>query len=170
MTIKECLSRVRVVRLEAVGESADQLLPVFRTVAEEFSRIGDARVEVGSAVDAPEDGPEPGVLRILTAPVGDSAVPVQPPGLPGLGLDQAVFFSLQEDGGGLLATSSPHLLFPFFIHLLRDLGDRALGGLEEGEVFPTAFSWIRSTFDFFLTQEGRIQKGLDREAYVRRLA
>jgi len=40
------------------------------------------------------------------------------------------------------------------------------GGVELG----TAFSWQRSTFDFFLTQEGRIQKGLDRDAYVRRLA
>ena len=50
------------------------------------------------------------------------------------------------------------------------MADRELGDLAAGRTFPAAFGWVRSTYDFFLTQEARIQKGLDREAYVRRLA
>jgi hypothetical protein len=62
------------------------------------------------------------------------------------------------------------LLLPFVTHLLGELGSKDLAVVEKGRDFPVTFPWLRSTFDFFLTQEGRVQKGLNREAYVRRLA
>lgn len=136
----------------------------------------------------PEANSAAGVFVVLSLPAGDAAVPPPPPGMAGLGTPggagpsgsahgipsrlpaEAVYCRLRENGAGILATASPRLLYPFLTHLLRDRGETALGDLQEGRDFPPAFSWVRSTFDFFLTQEGRAQKGLDREAYVRRLA
>ncbi len=165
MTIRDALSRVRTIRVEAQAGPGGKLPPVLRTAAEELARATGAVVEMGGD----RADPEAGVLRILGGAVagpgaGNAARGAGrlPPG--------SVFFRLREDGSGSLSAAPPRLLFSFATHLLGELGDQEIAGVEGGRTFPTAFSWIRSTFDFFLTQEGRIQKGLDREEYVRRLA
>ena len=40
----------------------------------------------------------------------------------------------------------------------------------EGKHIEPAFDWNRVTYDYFLTQEGRIQKDFNRETYVAELA
>ena len=42
--------------------------------------------------------------------------------------------------------------------------------LEAGTTITPSFRWNRSTYDIFLTQEARVQHGLDPETYVRELA
>ncbi|MFH1763654.1 MAG: hypothetical protein ABIF09_05615, partial [Gemmatimonadota bacterium] len=152
MTIGDALSRVKAIRVEAAENHAGIVPPVYRTAAEELGRATGAQVETGAG---PRNA-SAGVLEI-------GASPGRPP-------SGSVYFRLDKDGSGVLVPGSPGLLFPFVTHLLRELGHQPLASVEGGRVFPTAFSWIRSTYDFFLTQEGRSQRGLDREEYVRRLA
>jgi hypothetical protein len=85
-------------------------------------------------------------------------------------VEGSVRFHLDESGSGYLFAEPLHLLFPFVVHLLRDRIDEDLPPVALEEAVAPAFAWQRSTFDFFLTQEGRSQKGLDRDGYVRRLA
>jgi len=154
MTVRDALSRVETVRVEAVGTEPARLPPVFETVARALAGAAGAHLEVtGAGGDL-----EAGVLRIRAARTGSRVD------------GHGVHLLLRPDGAGHLEASSPRFLYAFATHLLRDLADRELGELEAGRTFPAAFAWVRSTFDFFLTQEARIQKGLDREAYVRRLA
>ena len=154
MTIGDALSRVNTIRVE-IGRSSEEVLPqVFRTVADELAQATGASITVGPVSDPTR--PEPGIFHLLQSQQG-----VMP---------DTVRMGLEEDGSGYLAVNPLHLLFPFVTHLLRDRIDDDPSGVAGGVEVETAFSWQRSTFDFFLTQEGRIQKDLDRDAYVRRLA
>jgi len=147
MTVKEAMARVELVRVEGHGTLAG--------AAETLAEGIDARVEVGDGDTASRNpvSPVSGVLNVVEE--GAAA--------------DSVFFQLGEDGSGILSARPAGLLFPFVTHLLREMGRKNLDEVLEGRTFPVTFPWLRSTFDFFLTQEGRIQKGLDREAYVRRL-
>jgi len=151
MTIADALSRVRSVR---VNESAP---PVFHSVAGELAQPCGGTVEFNDRGEP--TGSEPGVFHLLEDPdaVSEAAGP------------NAVFLRLRRDGSGLLAAGTRNL-FPFVTYLLRDLADDPIAALEDGRVFRPAFEWLRSTYDFFLNQEGRIQRKLDRASYVRRLA
>jgi hypothetical protein len=83
---------------------------------------------------------------------------------------RGVYCELDPSGTGHLAATHTRFLYSFLTYLLRDLGDADVSVIAQGRFFNTTFHWVRSTYDYFLTQEGRIQKNLDREAYVRRLA
>ena len=155
MTVRDALSRVKTVRLEALGTEPAQLPPVFETVARELAAAAGANVEVTETGD---DVQEAGVFRIKAGTAGSRVD------------GDAVHLQLGPDGAAYLEASTPRFLYAFVTHLLRDLADRELSDLEDGKTFAVAFGWVRSTYDFFLTQEARIQKGLDRAAYVRRLA
>lgn len=154
MTIGDALSRVSTIKVEMRSLPAEDLPSVFRTVAEEIAQATGASITLDSIADPTR--PENGVFHLLQDLDGM---------MPG-----SVTLGLQEDGSGYLAVNPLHLLFPFVTHLLKDRIDDDLSGVAGGTEFRTAFSWNRSTFDFFLTQEGRIQKGLDPDGYVRRLA
>jgi len=179
MTIRDALARVRVVRVSGAGRSGvvlssggssgwtvggdDSLLssgpsvpPGVRRAAESLARGIGAEVELleGEAGSGSPAFPISGVLRVVH----------------GRADPDSVFFQIKEDGSGILSARPAGLLLPFITHLLREMGGKELEGVRGGRTFPVAFPWLRSTFDFFLTQEGRIQKGLDRESYVRRLA
>jgi len=116
--------------------------PVLRTAAE----------TLGPPIVSGTGGSRDGVLRIACGSGPDA------------------FLQLRRDGSGFLSTSRESRLFGFVSHLLRDLGPRNVDWVREGRAFTCAFSWNRSTYDFFLNQEGRVQAGLDPDAYVRRLA
>jgi hypothetical protein len=154
MTIGDALSRVTTIKVELGSLSEEDLPPVFRTVADELARATGASVTIESIPEPTR--PQKGVFHLLQ-------------GLNGMTRESGTL-GLKEDGSGYLAVTPLHLLFPFVTHLLRDRFHDDVSAVAKGAGFPTAFSWQRSTFDFFLTQEGRIQKGLDRERYVRRLA
>jgi len=150
MTIAEALSRVQSIRV------AKDAAPVYHTVAAELAGWTSAEIQLatGQAAAGQADG-EPGVFHVLQE---TSVAP------------DSVGLTLRRDGSGQLSAAPVRLLFPFVVHLLRDLGEEAVETVEAGRVYPAAFSWLRPTYDYFLNQEGRIQRGLDRESYVRRLA
>ncbi len=153
ITIREALARVGRIGLP------DDPRPLWRTLAERLVGPGGAEIA---------DGDGEGGLRLLASPAE----------VPDAGLREqaltastgAVLFRLDERGEGWLAATHPHLLYGFAVQLTGRLGSRPLAGVAAGAVFPAAFVWQRSTYDFFLTQEGRVQRGLDRERYVHRLA
>lgn len=152
MTIADALSRIRSIR---VDEAAP---PVLHSAAAELARASGGAVEAGRS-----SGPirlEAGVFHLLRRPFLTDAI-AQP---------KSVSLQLGRDGSGYLAAAPLRNLFPFVTHLLRDLADDPITPLEEGKVFRPSFEWLRSTYDYFLNQEGRIQCGLDRATYIRRLA
>jgi hypothetical protein len=81
-----------------------------------------------------------------------------------------VVIRLKQDGSGVFASSHARFVFAAVSYLLDVLADRDLEEVSAGLTLSPAFPWNRSCYDLFLTQEGRIQRGLNRETYVRRLA
>ena len=155
MTIAEALARVKEVRV--VGEGP----LVLHTVVAELARVSGGEVTSGDGSAAEERGEGVFLVHSLPDMLPTVAVSVH---------DDGVYFALQADGSGHLAATHYRFLFSFVTHLLRDLADNSIEAVSEGRFFKAAFSWNRPTYDYFLTQEGRIQKDLDRESYVRRLA
>ncbi len=149
MTIREALSNVREVRLDR-----DSPL-VCRTVADELGRRTGAAVVVGAAAS----GPAAGVFRIR---VGTAAGRSPIAGAP-------VRLELGRDGGGLLESPAAPGLFAAATYVFDVLADEPLPGGGAILLQPT-FDWNRSCYDIFLTQEARIQRGLNPDTYVRRLA
>ncbi|CUS96389.1 hypothetical protein [Candidatus Chrysopegis kryptomonas] len=80
------------------------------------------------------------------------------------------YFKINDDGSGILTSSKPYYLFSFFAYLTEDAVNDDFEQWREGKFVPVSFKWIRSVNDFFLTQQGRIQRNFDREAYIRGLA
>jgi len=152
MTIADALSRVKTIAVESGAP------PVIRTVAEELAGATGGKITVDGAFDATR--PAPGVFHLLSSPPAAAAT-ADP---------DSAYLRLDRDGSGCVAASPIRLLFPFITYLLRDLAEEEIGVAAGGRIFEAAFSWQRSTYDYFLNQEGRIQQGLDRESYVRRLA
>jgi hypothetical protein len=79
-----------------------------------------------------------------------------------------VVFLLEENGSGYVEASHGRFLYGAARQILRDDTRRIPRGTPH--VARPAFSWNRSCYDIFLTQEARIQRHLDPETYVRRLA
>ncbi len=166
MTIREALARVKVVRVEGRGEAP-------RRAAKALAGAVGARVEEAERGEASGAfSLESGVLHLKVVPLVSGAhdrIPAPAQGDP-MPSPNSVYCHLKKDGAGTLLARPAGLLLPFVTHLLRELGGKDVTEVEKGRAFPATFPWLRSTFDFFLTQEGRIQKGLDRKSYVRRLA
>jgi hypothetical protein len=147
MTIGQALAHIREIRLDDVSPL------VCRTVADDIRKRTGAAVVVGDA----GGGPEPGVFRISVG-----RTPAESAGAP-------VRFELGEDGSGLLASPAAAGLFGAATYLFDVLADQPLppGGAL---TLQPSFGWNRSCYDIFLTQEARIQRGLNPDTYVRRLA
>lgn len=152
VTIADALSQVRSIGVDESGP------PVLRTAAAVLAEACGAAIEIGGVRQPIR--PEPGVFHLL-ADLDGAEVAVDP---------YTVLLRLQRDGSGYLAASPLRNLFPFVTHLVRDRIEEPLASVQEGRVFRVAFQWLRSTYDYFLNQEGRIQRGLDRATYLRRLA
>jgi hypothetical protein len=152
MTVNDALGRVRQIHATAGAPTA------VRSAADLLARRTGADVV---EVTAPEPGTAPGVFRI-DAP----ALALRSGLLPTARLD----VRLGPDGSGRLASAGGRMLYAAASYLLDVAGSDDLGALERGVSITPAFSWNRSCYDLFLAQEGRIQQGLDPEAYVRQLA
>jgi hypothetical protein len=151
MIIADALTQIESIHIP--GDAA----PVYRTAAHELARAAAALVRVA---DRSHDDRAPGVFRML--PDADA--------LPATTAEEAAWLRLGPDGSGFIAVTRPYLLFGFVSFLLRHLVHRPTAAVAEPARFPAAFAWQRVVYDYFLTQEGRIQRGLAPETYVRRLA
>ena len=84
--------------------------------------------------------------------------------------DDFIFVRLQTQDSGWIVSSHAHYIFSFISYLLNDLSDNDIDRFSVGEIITPAFKWQRISYDYFLTQEGRIQRNLDRDSYIRELA
>jgi hypothetical protein len=151
MTIAEALKRIRQVHIRAGAPEA------FETAARAIACRTGATVITRARQDV---GRSPGVFQLL-----DPAMPARAGATP-----DRVVIRLLEDGSGMVAASHSGHLFAAVSYLLDVLADRDVQEVAGGLTLSPAFSWNRPCYDLFLTQEGRIQHGLNRETYVRRLA
>jgi hypothetical protein len=81
-----------------------------------------------------------------------------------------VELQLRRDGSGSLSSVGGRLSFAAAAYLLDVMATDEIDRLERGLTLAPTFAWNRSCYDLFLTQEGRVQQGLNPETYVRQLA
>lgn len=153
MTVAEALKQVRQIQIRADAPE------VFGTAAQSIARCSGAAIVRCARHDSRRSA---GVFQLLAA--------ITPKRTPGGSAPERVVVRLREDGSGVLAVTDNRFLFASVSYLLEVLADCDLKRIEDGLTLTPAFSWNRPCYDLFLTQEGRIQRGLSRETYVRRLA
>jgi hypothetical protein len=148
MTFADALSKIREVHVEAGAPD------VCTTVAREFALASGAEIctRAASAVS------RPGVFLVGSTPDASGAA------------GEAAQFTLRLDGSGSLSSPGGRGLFAAARYVLGVLAPRAVHPPAAGLTLRPTFGWNRACYDIFLTQEARIQTGLDRDAYVRRLA
>ena len=71
-------------------------------------------------------------------------------------------------GCGYIVASKSYLLYSAFIKLIESNEDVSV--LSEGKSIETAYNWQRLSYDYFISQEGRIARNLDKENYIRNAA
>ncbi len=152
MTVREALSRVARIQVPAGSP------PAAGSAAAVIAAQTGAAID---EVDALDPAPEAGVFQ-LEAPAHASRQ--------GALAAARIDLRLRPDGSGRLVSAGGRLLYAAARQLVDVLADDDLGALEQGLSITPSFAWNRSCYDVFLTQEGRIQHGLDVEAYVRQLA
>jgi len=84
--------------------------------------------------------------------------------------EEIAYLQIREDGSGFLIASRSHYLYSFANTLWHDTLEEDVQNYEKGKMFVPSFNWNRISYDFFLTQEGRIQHGLDPSSYIHELA
>jgi hypothetical protein len=152
MTVRDALARITLIQIP--GGSP----PVVRSAAEAVGALSGAAVLES---EAHEPASRAGVFQI--------AAPVHAASRGGLPAPR-IELRLRPDGSGRLASAGGRMLYAAARHLADVMRGGDLGALERGVSITPAFAWNRSCYDVFLTQEGRIQRGLDPESYVRQLA
>ncbi len=158
MKIAAALGKIESV--EIAGESA----PVFHSAAIFLAEAVGANVAIGGACNSASE--TPGVLRLVDGEGDVGRAMLSEWGVDGEG----VYLCLTADGSGVIAATKRGVLYGFIAFLLRQLADDDLGTVENGRLYRCAFDWQRSLYDFFLNQEARIQRNLDRESYIRQAA
>jgi len=83
--------------------------------------------------------------------------------------DDWVFFDIDEEGTGVLASGRPAFLFLAYSEIAENLQDRRIKGLCPW-VKTMAFGREKSTFDLVLTQYARMIRPFDRDRYLREYA
>jgi len=161
MQVKEALGNVRVISYHA------QAPIVARTVASELSSL--LRGVSVAVTRTKRSKPSAGVLCV-GLPEHFSHLEDLAYRLRAKGTAEFAYFQIDPAGSGALVVSKPNLLYSFVRYVVEQLGSRDVDPYVGGRFFPTAFKWQRVSYDYFLTQEGRVQRGVDRERYIRELA
>ena len=144
MTIADALKKVRQIQIRSGAPE------VFETAARDLACRSGAVVLKVAKHDLRRRA---GVVQLLDADTPARQGGAVPPG--------RVVIRLREDGSGVIATSDTRFLYAAVAYLLDVLADRDLRQVASGLTLTPAFAWNRSCYDLFLTQEGRIQHGLD---------
>ena len=150
MTVAEALKMIRQVLIQADASE------VFETAARAIACRSGATVVRRGRITGRRSA---GLFQLVDAPERSRGAE-----------HERVVIRLRRDGSGMLSATHNRFLFAAVSYMLDVLADHDLKELEDGLTLTPAFSWNRPCYDLFLTQEGRIQHGLSRETYVRRLA
>lgn len=84
--------------------------------------------------------------------------------------ERFIWVQIDQNQAGKIICSHAYYFYSFCHHLLDHSSDLHLDNLEQGTVFKPSFGWNRTAYDYYLTQEGRICRGRDRETYIREMA
>ncbi|MBT3232943.1 MAG: hypothetical protein HN356_09020 [Calditrichaeota bacterium] len=160
MLIKQAIQNIRKIKYK------NEQSPALETTARKFiSQIPGAFAESVSSMNHDESA---GTFNIAVASAEElQKLRVTKAEIP---LDNFIFFNIRKDGSGFLIVSKPYFLFSFASHIFDNLLDTDIEDFASGKFITPAFDWQRVSYDYFLTQEGRIQRNFDRESYVRELA
>ncbi len=139
--------------------------PVMKPILEELRREGNQSSVRNVPVELFHESPGVFIIGPVSAVKNGSANPAGYKLMPG-----ELSVRIDEDGSGHLLFSETFNLYGFVRHLLEDLACENVKYFIAGRRFTPAFRWQRIVYDFFLTQEGRIQKDLNPETYIRELA
>ncbi len=138
--------------------------PVLFSVFEQiFCHTRNAELEYFTGEKTPSDG----VLITIHEP--QLVLPkevILPEKLP----ESYTYVRISEGGNGIIIGSHPRYIFQAIHHLLAHRLDDPAEAFAEGVILEPSFREHRSTYDYFLTQEGRITVGFDRDDYLARLA
>ena len=157
MTLYQALNEVATL-------SGDQTSSLLASVASEFYRLFP---KISIAQTKKTSYTPHQICVALTKQLSDQEkVALLPAGLP----ESYIYLKINESGIGCLIASQPYYLHGFVQYLLSDLLTEEIGSFINGRVFEPAFKTHRVAYDYFLTQEGRITQGLDRDTYMRELA
>jgi len=156
MTVREALAHVR--HVHVLSGSPPAVVTTARWLAQ---RTGAAMAEVAAL----GPGLGAGVFRVVAT--GASSATGAAADARG---ETRVEIQLRRDGSGRLSSAGGRLSFAAAAYLLDVLASDEIDRLDRGLTLAPTFAWNRSCYDLFLTQEGRVQKGLDPETYVRQLA
>lgn len=156
MKLIEAFNNIR--KIEYLKGAPPVVVTVTDEIVKEFPKIKKAAVsKFGKAED--------GILKIAVA---DKNV------LKALQLemkkDTYVYLQMNENGSGILLSSHTNFLYAFVRSMLEDKDAHTLDAFKNGYTINPAFKWQRLTYDYFLTQPGRIQKNLNRESYIQGVA
>lgn len=159
MKISEALAEIKEIRIQK------NAAPIFRTAAGELKRKNAARIVEVDGLSW--DRKKSGIFCIFPSMAG---IPDEAARLKKSRDEDAVYFLVRKNGSGLMAVSKQYLVFGFMYYLMHQLAEEGIETVREGRFFLTTFSWHRTCYDFFLNQEGRIQRNFDKESYIQRLA
>jgi hypothetical protein len=158
MTIREALKETKVIYFHEASP------PALETTAREFLEI-NPRLKIESGQDFFLN--EKGYLNLDIGRIDSnttSGLPAAP------NLERYANIKLNKNGTGHIKVSHPFYLYSYVRHILENLIDQDIEILGDERINSVSFHWQRISYDYFLTQEGRIQKNFDRESYVRELA
>ncbi len=149
---------------QIVALRSRQIIPVFESTADEFREIVPY---IKLSADNPLSAMPHQLCLAITSQLTDQEKQLLlPENLP----DCYIFLKIDETGTGCLIVSHTYYLHGFVQYLLSDLLQDDAAAYINGRIFEPAFKNHRVAYDYFLTQEGRITQGLDRETYMRELA
>ena len=158
MTIRQVLQQTQQIKHQPQAEAVvHTVIDELKTLAMKARVVSDKRLERAD-----------GVLTVAIVPP-DELGRVKLPALTNAG-DRYCYVELHEDGSGWLLCSHPHFMYAFVMNILDGQLNDDVAGFGQGRMIQPAFRWQRLTYDTFLTQQGRIQQGMSRDAYIRNAA
>jgi len=81
-----------------------------------------------------------------------------------------IFFQIKENGSGKVVTSHRYFVYAYIKYILEILADQDIDIFKSGKVIKPSFQWQRTSYDYFLAQEARVQRNFDKESYIREIA
>jgi len=127
------------------------------------------------------------ILPVLGTWVSDCGLPASIKGFQNEGVENAclaIFNGMPDDydaekhesglhlthqGRGWLNIDQPEKVYAFLSYLFEEFGEVIVDSFFFHH-FDPAFRQLRTAYDYFLTQEGRVAAGLNRSSYIKRLA
>ena len=152
MSVREALTHIQ--HIQVLSDAPPAVITTARWLAQ---RTGAEMAERAALAPVPGAG----VFQVTATEAGSTA---------NARTEMRAELQMQRDGSGRLSSAGGRLSFAAAAYLLDVLVTDEIDRLEQGLTLAPTFAWNRSCYDLFLTQEGRVQRGLNPETYVRQLA